>query len=103
MEEGYMHRLLWILWPAFLVAGVGTAVFFTVFDPVELRFFGDTVEGTSRTAVYSAGFFLLWALAAGSSALTCYLQRTSAEVNRLGPPASRVAGKPGKSEGSRCA
>jgi hypothetical protein len=103
MEEGDMHRLMWILWPAFLVAGVGTAVFFTVFDPVDLRFFGDSVEGTSRTAVYSVGFFLFWALASGSSALTCYLQRTSAEVNRQGPRASCVASEPGKSDGSRCA
>jgi E3 ubiquitin-protein ligase DOA10 len=78
-----MQRLMWILWPAFLVAGIGTAVFFTVFDPVELRFFGDVVESASRTAVYSLGFFLFWALAAASSALTCYLQRSSAEVNRL--------------------
>jgi hypothetical protein len=95
-----MHRLMWILWPAFLVAGVGTAVFFTVFDPVELRFFGDTVESASRTAVYSIGFFLFWALAAGSSALTCYLQRTSAQVNRAGAGAAAANGKSGNQQRS---
>lgn len=91
-----MHRLMWVLWPAFLVAGIGTALFFTVFDPVELRFFGDSVEGASRTAVYSVGFFLFWALAAGSSALTCYLQRSSAEVNRRAAAAGRAGGDLGK-------
>jgi hypothetical protein len=90
-----MHRLIWIFWPAFLVAGVGTVLFFTVFDPVELRFFGDAVESTSRTAVYSIGFFLFWALAAGSSALTCYLQRTAAQVNRAGSGAEPAKGKSG--------
>jgi hypothetical protein len=98
-----MQRAIWILWPAFLVAGIGTAVFFTVFDPIELHFFGEVVAGASRTAVYSVGFFLFWALAAGSSALTCYLQRTSVEVNRLEPSAGAAVGDSARSDRGKCA
>ena len=68
------QRLIWILWPSFIVGGVAEAVFFTLFDPSELAIFGDT-HGLSRIAVYSLGFFLFWLFAAASSALTCFLQQ----------------------------
>jgi hypothetical protein len=35
-----------------------------------------------RKAGYTTGFFFFWALAAGSSSLTCFLQRRAEEVNR---------------------
>ena len=69
-----MKRAIWILWPSFIVAGIGEVLFFTVFDPQEL--------GLSRPVAYTAGFFLFWAFAAASSAFTCFLQRTSEEINR---------------------
>jgi len=50
-------------------------------DPREPHLFGRTVEA-SRLAVYSLGFLLFWAFAAGSSALTCYLQLDAKDVNR---------------------
>jgi hypothetical protein len=74
-------RLIYILWPSFIVAGIAEAVFFTLFDPTDLRFF-DREMALSRTAAYSIGFFLFWLFAAGSSALTCFFQRSSAELNR---------------------
>jgi hypothetical protein len=76
-----MKKAIWILWPSFIVGGIGEVVFFTVFDPRELYLFGDPVS-LSRHAVYSIGFFLCWAFAAASSALTCYLQRSPKEVNQ---------------------
>lgn len=75
------QRLIWILWPSFIVAGVGEVLFFTVFDPQELYLFGEPTT-LSRTAIYSIGFFLCWAFAAASSAFTCFLQRGSREINR---------------------
>ena len=69
-----MKRAMWILWPSFLVGGVAEAVFFTVFDPIDLHLFGNPLE-LSRTAVYTLGFFIFWSFAAASSALTCFLQR----------------------------
>jgi len=77
------QRLIWILWPSFIVAGVATGVFFTLFDPRELELFGGEL-GLSRLAVYSIGFFAFWIFAAASSALTCFFQRTAAEINRAG-------------------
>jgi hypothetical protein len=75
------RRLMWVLWPAFLVAGVAEAVFFSVFDPFDLHFFGAPLE-MSRSAIYTMGFFAFWAFAITSSALTVFLERSQWEVNR---------------------
>jgi hypothetical protein len=75
-----MKRLMWILWPSFVVAGVGPVLLFALLDPVDLRFVGPLE--LSRKAGYTIGFFFLWALGAGSSAFTCWLQRRADEVNR---------------------
>lgn len=90
-----MKRLIWILWPSFVVGGIAEAVFFTLFDPTDLSILGHPLE-LSRTAVYSLGFFLFWAFAAASSAFTCFLQRSAFEVNRLCPlePGERPNGCP---------
>jgi len=76
-----MKRAIWILWPAFIVAGLAEVIFFTVFDPAELHLFGRPT-GVSRLAAYSLGFLFFWVFAAASSALTCYFQRSAAEINR---------------------
>ncbi len=88
-------RLMWILWPSFIVGGIALATFFTLFDPNDLYLFGEPME-LSRTAVYTLAFFLFWAFAAASSAFTCFLQRSADEVNRLCPldPPDRPAGCP---------
>jgi len=70
-----------VLWPSFVVGGIGEVVFFTVFDPRELYLFGEATS-MGRLAVYSIGFFLCWAFAAASSAFTVFLARTSKEVDR---------------------
>ena len=74
-------RLMWILWPSFIVGGIAEGVFFTLIDPQELYLFGEPVHW-SKTAVYSVGFFLFWIVAAASSAFTCFLQRRAAEINK---------------------
>ena len=74
-------QLIWILWPSFIVGGVAETVFFTLINPQELYLFGQPVNW-SPIAVYSMGFFMFWGVAAASSALTCFLQRSAAEVNR---------------------
>ena len=95
------QRLIWVLWPAFLVAGIADGIAFTLFDPDNMRLFGAPLE-LGRTAIYSIGFFLFWAFAAASSALTCLLQRSPFEINRCPLPASErpvgcpKCGKPGR-------
>lgn len=73
-------RLMWVLWPSFIVGGIAEGVFFTLIDPQELYLLGEPVRW-SATAVYSIGFFMFWAIAAASSAFTCFLQRTAVDVN----------------------
>lgn len=74
-------RLIWILWPSFVVAGVAEVLFFTVFDPTELPIPWKGAS-LSRLDVYSVGFLLFWVFAAASSAFTCFLQRSAKEINR---------------------
>jgi len=97
-----MRLAVWILWPSFIVGGIGEALFFTVFDPQELYLFGEATSLT-RIAVYSIGFFLCWAFAASSSAFTCFLQRSAEEVNRCPlTPAERPPGCPRREDTEGC-
>ena len=67
------RRLMWIVWPAFLVAGVAEIAFFSLFDPFELHFFGAPLD-MSREGIYTMGFFGFWGLGMASSALTMFLE-----------------------------
>jgi hypothetical protein len=82
VSQGYLaQRIMWVMWPAFLIAAAAETVFFTVFDPVDLHFFGAPLE-MSRQAIYTIGFFGFWVLCMASSALTVFLERSPWEVNR---------------------
>lgn len=95
-------KSIWIFWPSFLAAGAATGAFFTLVDPADLVVFGRSVE-LGRMAVYSIGFFAFWLISAASSALTCFFQRTAAEVNRCPfEPAERPPGCPKREEGGCC-
>ena len=75
------QRWMWIVWPAFLVAGLLEILVFAFVDPQDLNWFGQDLD-LSRQAVYTLAFFAFWALAMLSSALTLLLGMTSTEVNR---------------------
>ena len=60
---------MWVLWPSFLAAGLAEMAVFSIIDPDELVVFGQTVHA-SREAIYTIGFFLLWAICAVSSMIT---------------------------------
>jgi hypothetical protein len=96
-------KLIQILWPAFVVAGVAEMLFFTVFDPNDLYLFGEPMQA-SRTTIYSVGFFAFWLVAAISSALTIFFQRTAAEINRcpIPDPRERPVGCPKRADGGTC-
>ena len=64
------------VWAAFLTAAVAELVFFAVFDPFELHFFGAPLD-LSREAIYAMGFFGFWGLGVASSALTLFLGSTA--------------------------
>ena len=47
-DRNLAQRLMWVLWPAFLVGGAAEALFFSVFDPFDLHFFGAPLEMSLR-------------------------------------------------------
>jgi hypothetical protein len=75
------QRWMWILWPAFLLAGVLEVLVFAMVDPSDLHWFGQPVT-LSRQGIYTLSFFVFWAVTAASGALTTLLSMSSIEVNR---------------------
>lgn len=71
-----MNQVIWVLWPAFIAAGIAEAVFFTLIDPRQLYLLGQPVE-LSATATYSFGFLLFWLLCVGSSLMTYFMMPKS--------------------------
>jgi hypothetical protein len=96
------QRLMWILWPSFLMASVGVGVLFSLVDPHDIHFFGEPVE-VSRMTAYSLGFFAFWALGSVSSWLTCTLAKSPYEVNRCTlEPQDRPPGCPKRGDEPCC-
>jgi hypothetical protein len=79
------QRMMWIAWPAFMVAAVLEVLVFSVVDPQDLHWFGQPVE-ISRQGVYTLAFFAFWAITMLSSALTTLLAMSPFEVNRCPVP-----------------
>ena len=75
------QRLMWILWPAFLMAGVLEIVVFAMVDPQDLQWFGTPVVW-SREAIYTVAFFVFWGITAVAGGLTTLLSMSPFEVNR---------------------
>lgn len=75
-----MRQAIAILWPSFIASGIGTVLFFSLLDPVDLFFVGPLELG--RMAGYTFGFFFFWALTAASSWLTCLLQARDVDATR---------------------
>jgi cytosine/uracil/thiamine/allantoin permease len=67
-----MKHIIWILWPAFIAAGIAEVVFFTIIDPKQLFLLGQPIELAALTT-YSIGFFLFWVLCIGSSLMTYFM------------------------------
>lgn len=66
-----------VVWISFLIAAVGTMLFFAIFDPVELSGTLDMDLQIGREAGYALGFFFFWILSAACSAITAWLVRTA--------------------------
>lgn len=79
------QRLMWIAWPAFLVAGVIEMLVFAMVDPQDLHWFGSPLA-LSREGVYTVAFFVFWVLTMVSGALTTLLSLSPFEVNRCPLP-----------------
>ncbi|PUE08924.1 hypothetical protein B9Z51_08285 [Limnohabitans sp. T6-5] len=77
----FAQRMMWIAWPAFLVAGLLEILVFGLVDPADLHWFGQPLA-LSRQGVYTLAFFAFWVLTMASSGLTALLSMSSFEVNR---------------------
>lgn len=75
------QRMMWIAWPAFLVACVLDVLVFAMVDPQDLHWFGQPIE-IARQGVYTVAFFVFWVIAMVSSGLTTLLSMSPFEVNR---------------------
>jgi len=78
----WARRLMWVLWPSFLMAGVLVMLVFAMVDPQDLHWAGHPLE-MSRQGIYTVAFFLFWILTLLSSAMTALLAMSPAEVNRM--------------------
>ena len=74
------ERLMWIAWPAFLMAAVLEFMVFAVLDPQALTLFGEP-SGWSREGVYTVTFFIFWGVISLAGALTALLDASPEEIN----------------------
>jgi hypothetical protein len=84
-EPSFAVRVLWIVWPAFLMAGAMEALVFAVVDPADLRWFGSESITWSHSATYSVTFLLFWLLISTASAISHLLSHVP-EPSLFDPP-----------------
>lgn len=68
-------------WSSFLVAAVGTMLFFAFVDPVQME---ATMAGrsVSRMTGYGIGFFFFWLLSAGAAAVAVFMVQSGRQNDR---------------------
>ncbi len=76
-----IQKVVAVLWPSFLTAGMTTVLVFTFFDPLEVF---SCVGGPelSRLGAYTVGFFFFWAVNAVACASSMYFCKPCRRVNR---------------------
>jgi hypothetical protein len=73
-----IQRVVAILWPSFIMAGIATVLFSTAFDPVVILIDYDI----SRLGSYTICFFLFWFFGAMTAAATCYFLKPCEAINK---------------------
>lgn len=80
---GKVERVLLVLWPAFVMAGVLEALVFVVVDPETLSWYGGQPLELSRQAVYTLTFFIFWAVISAAGGVSAVLaSRTGIDQER---------------------
>ena len=72
-----IQRIVAVLWPSFITAGIATILFTTAFDPDVI--FADF--DISRLGVYTISFFLFWLFGAITAMATCYFLKPCSAIN----------------------
>ncbi len=73
-----MQRVVAIFWPAFIMAGIATVLFSTLFDPAVIFIDYDI----SRLGSYTVTFFLFWVFGAATAVATCYFLKPCETINK---------------------
>lgn len=76
-EIPVIQRIVAVLWPSFITAGIATILFFTAFDPGVVFVEYDI----SRIGAYSTGFFMFWVFGAVTAISTCFFLRPCDSFN----------------------
>lgn len=74
----FKTRVMTVLWPAFLMAGVLEMLVFAVVDPHQLHGWGFDSADWPANAVYTVAFLLFWGVIAAAAAIAVWLGRGSA-------------------------
>ena len=97
------YRLIWVVWPGFLMAAVLEMVVFALIDPADLRSFDGAPLALARTEIYAVAFLIFWAAGTLSSALTTMLARSPFELDRCTlEPVERPVGCPKRAADAGC-
>jgi hypothetical protein len=72
-----IQRVIAILWPSFITAGIATVLLTTAFDPAEIFIDYDI----NRLGVYTICFFMFWLFGAVTAAATCYFLKPCEAIN----------------------
>lgn len=75
------QRVMAVLWPSFLMAGVLEMLVFVVVDPMSLHWFDGEPLPLSRNGVYSVTFLIFWVVIAASGAMSQLLSCSASEIN----------------------
>jgi len=73
-----IQRVVAILWPSFITAGIATVLFTTAFDPAVIFIDYDI----SRMGLYTISFFLFWLFGAITATATCYFLKPCEAINK---------------------
>ncbi|OQS10137.1 hypothetical protein B0T37_10860 [Chromobacterium violaceum] len=80
-----MKKGILLLWPSFMIAMIATTVFFSIFDPAELKLHGDTLF-SDKLSAYSVFFLVSWAFGALNTSIVLLLEKSAREINGFTPP-----------------
>ncbi len=75
-----VQRVVAILWPSFITAGLATVLFTVAFDPAVIFIDYDI----SRLGSYTVCFFLFWLFGAATAMTTCYFLKPCSAINKPG-------------------
>ena len=76
------QRLMCIVWPAFIVAGILEMVVFAVIDPIDIHWMSEGFD-LSRQGFYTLAFFVFWGVTMLASGLSVFLAYPSVQRQEL--------------------